>query len=116
MASVFLLACILPEWQANVEHGITIDIESRGLPIGAGLGSSAAFSVALAGALLLLRQHMMHDVVSGPWNIADLASGTKVKPPVETLRLVNDWAYAAEVVIHGTPSGLDNYTSCYGKP
>jgi len=35
-------------------------------------------------------------------------------PPVSLLPVINGWAYAAEVVIHGAPSGLDNTTSCYG--
>ena len=34
--------------------------------------------------------------------------------PENLLPVVNGWAYAAEVVIHGSPSGLDNTTSCFG--
>lgn len=29
--------------------------------------------------------------------------------------LVNEWAYAAEVLLHGNPSGLDNTVSTYGN-
>ena len=66
------------------------------LPIGAGLGSSAAFATALAGALLLWR-----------------ARGQPDAAPV-TGEAINQWAFRSEQIVHGTPSGLDNYTSTFG--
>ncbi len=60
------------------------------VPIGAGLGSSAAVSVAFAAAYLAL--------VSG-------------RVDLET---VNHAAYNAEVFNHGRPSGIDNTVSTYG--
>jgi len=90
-------------------YGLKINVRSHGLPLGAGLGSSAAFSVALAGALILARQFMFLPK-SFRVNKDDRVS----TPPSEILPILNAWAYAAEVVIHGAPSGLDNTTSCYG--
>ena len=45
-------------------RGLRIEVKSVGLPIGGGLGSSAAFSVALSGALLRLRHKLFKDVYS----------------------------------------------------
>ena len=121
MAICYLLGCILPEYlwadeaKLNVSPSCTMKLEIRsiGLPIGAGLGSSAAFSVALSGALLRARFLAVRE--EPPYRqdaIADAAEG--VVPPAELLPILNKWAYAAEVVIHGAPSGLDNTTSCFG--
>ncbi|BGP49431.1 cystathionine beta-lyase [Rhodotorula kratochvilovae] len=72
-----------------------------GLPISAGLGSSAAFSVAVASALLY-----SHGVlpVPSPSAAIDRAHAD----------LVNAHAFLAEKVIHGTPSGIDNTVSTLG--
>jgi len=69
--------------------GVYLQVVSAGLPIGAGLGSSAAFSVAISAVLLA-------------------ACG------VEEKKLINAWAFCAEVILHGSPSGLDNAMSCFG--
>ncbi|GAA5930507.1 uncharacterized protein JCM15063_004829 [Sporobolomyces koalae] len=70
------------------------------LPISAGLGSSAAYSVALSSALLYT-----HGVLSNP-----AASGIAR----EQADVVNAWAFLAEKVIHGTPSGVDNTVATLG--
>ena len=63
------------------------------LPVGAGLGSSAAISVCLAHALLNLSHptQQVHDK-----------------------RLINQWAFVGELCIHGNPSGIDNAIATYG--
>ena len=66
-----------------------LEISSQ-IPIGAGLGSSAAVSAAYIGALLTL--------LKIKWD----------KP------LINELAYEAEKVFHGNPSGADNSTIVYG--
>lgn len=76
-----------------------------GLPIGAGLGSSAAYSVALASALLY--SHGVLPLPSGP-GAAD-ARITRTHAD-----LVNAHAFLAEKVIHGTPSGIDNTVAALG--
>jgi mevalonate kinase len=92
--------------------GLSIRVRSQGIPIGAGLGSSAAYSVALSGALIRLREKFINIKSS---EISDEGGMPyPMRPSANLLKIINDWAYKAEMVIHGTPSGLDNTTSCYG--
>ena len=108
MAIVFLFSGIVSTTLHKIRGerflGLKIQVESIGLPIGAGLGSSAAFSVATAGALLQLHFKMCEPEES--WTSERLNSAV--------LESINSWAFFGEVLIHGTPSGLDNTTSCYG--
>lgn len=132
MAICYLVSRLLPELMQEGK-GLIVNVKSVGLPIGAGLGSSAAFSVALSGALLQYRQKIYNDVVAkeeaawaslsspspasstGVFDFEKLRESSESCTPPETLLpVLNAWAYAAEVVIHGSPSGLDNTTSCYG--
>ncbi|GAA5987708.1 hypothetical protein JCM11641_002566 [Rhodosporidiobolus odoratus] len=77
------------------------------LPISAGLGSSAAFSVAAASSLLYT-----HGVLPLPSSSATSSSGAPVDP--SHAEAVNAWAFLAEKVIHGTPSGVDNTVATLG--
>jgi mevalonate kinase len=61
------------------------------IPIGAGLGSSAAFSVCLVGCFHLLYYKKLNQ------------------------EDVNKLAYDIECIFHGTPSGIDNTISTYGQ-
>lgn len=63
---------------------------SSQLPIGAGLGSSAAVSASYIGALL--------SFLRVTWD----------------LNLINKLAFEAEKIFHGNPSGGDNSTVCFG--
>jgi len=70
---------------------------SSEIPIGAGLGSSAALSVCLAAGLTsVLRQVRREE----EW----------CEEPEEICRL----AFLSEKILHGTPSGIDNSVSTYG--
>ncbi|MBI2018110.1 mevalonate kinase [Candidatus Daviesbacteria bacterium] len=60
------------------------------IPVGSGLGSSAAVSSAYIAAIL--------SFLNVKWN----------------LELVNNLAYEAEKVFHGNPSGADNFVVVYG--
>ncbi|KAL0552535.1 hypothetical protein IC582_011651 [Cucumis melo] len=73
------------------------------LPLGSGLGSSAAFCVALSAALLAL---------SGSVNVDREHHGWMVYKEDE-LDLLNKWAFEGEKIIHGKPSGIDNTGSTY---
>ncbi|MFQ6136465.1 MAG: mevalonate kinase [Candidatus Hydrothermarchaeales archaeon] len=73
----------------EIPSGISIEIDSK-IPMGAGLGSSASLSVAIPKAI----------------------SETYSKPLPK--HEINEVAYEIEKFNHGTPSGGDNSTCCYG--
>jgi mevalonate kinase len=73
---------------------------SANLPIGAGLGSSAAFSTCAASSLLLA-----HSIISKPQNERFSSTDTD---------LIDGYAFLAEKVLHGNPSGIDNAVSVRG--
>jgi mevalonate kinase len=84
--------------------GMMIHVRSRGLPVGAGLGSSAAFSVASAAALIKLQQQSRNS------SMVDYIGS----PSKEFLEQINQAAFYSEILLHGTPSGIDNAVSAYG--
>ena len=76
------------------------------LPIGAGLGSSAAFCVSMSGALL---------TAAGAVGVAGGSSAEEWELfGKDDLELVNQWAFQGEKIIHGKPSGIDNSVSTFG--
>lgn len=79
-------------------EGVRVRIRST-VPVGAGLGSSAAFSVSCAAVLL---QHFHGQ------------SATEGSPEATNKANINRWALKAEKIIHGTPSGIDNSIATFG--
>eukprot|EP00262_Sarcandra_glabra_P004420 TRINITY_DN1543_c0_g1_i1.p1 TRINITY_DN1543_c0_g1~~TRINITY_DN1543_c0_g1_i1.p1 ORF type:complete len:387 (+),score=61.49 TRINITY_DN1543_c0_g1_i1:203-1363(+) len=75
------------------------------LPLGSGLGSSAAFCVSLSAAFLALSSAANLDFNHHGW----LTFGES------ELDLVNKWAFEGEKIIHGRPSGIDNTVSTFGN-
>lgn len=75
------------------------------LPPGAGLGSSAAYSVCVAAALLTACEEIASPLKDG---------GSVGRWPEEDLKSINKWAFEGERVIHGNPSGVDNAVSTWG--
>ncbi|NXG61116.1 KIME kinase, partial [Hemiprocne comata] len=75
------------------------------LPTGAGLGSSAAYAVCLAAALLAACGAISCPLEEGQ----PTARWTE-----EELSLINSWAFQGELVIHGNPSGVDNAVGTWG--
>ncbi|KAK4520761.1 60S ribosomal protein L25 [Mucor velutinosus] len=100
MAFLYLLVIMESKAEEPLTHGLTVCVRSF-LPVSAGLGSSASYSVAIATALLLLNNKIPVDFNS--------------RPERETyLEKVNAYAFKAEEVIHGNPSGVDNAVATYG--
>uniref|UniRef100_A0A8D0L641 Mevalonate kinase n=1 Tax=Sphenodon punctatus TaxID=8508 RepID=A0A8D0L641_SPHPU len=75
------------------------------LPTGAGLGSSAAYSVCLAASLLTVC-----GVIGCPLEEGEATA----RWTEEELDLINRWAFWGEQVIHGNPSGVDNAVGTWG--
>jgi len=93
--------------------GFNIKLSSD-LPIGAGLGSSASFCVGLCGGLL----EAMDIYACGK---CDQCSGAnkntsgEYNPCNVQSDLINLWSLQGEKLMHGTPSGIDNAVSTFGK-
>jgi mevalonate kinase len=92
------------------------------LPVGAGLGSSAAFSACIATAILILNRR-----ISAPRPPAPSRPSTNTDPghlhishegrraiPQSTAEEINRWTYVSEKVLHGNPSGVDNSIVVFG--
>lgn len=73
-----------------------------------GLGSSAAYNVSLAAALLKLFGHIS-TTESNSCRQQEVES-----PSLEDARIINAWAFNAEKIMHGTPSGIDNSICTFG--
>lgn len=84
--------------------GRTFTVRS-GLPIGAGLGSSASLGVCIASALALLGGHIKRANLKA----TDLSAADS-----EDANFIDSWAFMAEKCIHGNPSGIDNAVACHG--
>ena len=103
------------------------------LPAGAGLGSSAAYSVCLAAGFLGSCGFVSASSSSPCSSKADADTlniiGSRMSRAgiefgigdeefcwsEEDLQLINKWGFRAETLIHGTPSGIDNGISTYGS-
>jgi len=86
------------------------------LPIGAGLGSSASFSVCAATASLLVHRRISLPRPPFPStsdHIHVSHQGRRALPPA-IAEEVNRWAFVAEKILHGNPSGVDNSVAVYG--
>lgn len=81
-------------------QGQVFELQST-LPISAGLGSSAAVSTCLASLMLYTHAHLPLPTLQAPM-------------PQQHTHLINSWAFVAEKVIHGEPSGVDNTVATLG--
>ncbi|KAF8624533.1 hypothetical protein AX15_005842 [Amanita polypyramis BW_CC] len=88
------------------------------LPIGAGLGSSASFSTCCACALLLLHDRITlpglpapSDTATGHVHVSHQGRRAVTSSVAEE---VNKWAFVAEKILHGDPSGVDNSVAVFG--
>ncbi|CAM9629847.1 unnamed protein product, partial [Choristocarpus tenellus] len=114
-----LVPSIFLEKTSPNTQGLSVTTFSASLPVGGGLGSSAAFCVASSAALMRL-EHVLgsggnHKALDNSNGSGGTVGGDQcTRPPPEDLNLINSWAFAAETLLHGNPSGLDNTVSCFG--
>lgn len=100
VAFLYLLVSVGQRAHLERTGGLSFTLRSA-LPIGAGLGSSAALSSCLAAALLLTQARLPAPV-----------AGVALSPAVA--EQINAFAFLGEKVIHGNPSGVDNAVSVHG--
>lgn len=99
-AALYLLTAMLNGINIKAFH-LLIDTD---LTLGAGCGSSASYSVCLAAIYLL---YMEAKKQSGD-------DKKKTEFNLEEIGFISNWAYCAEKIMHGTPSGIDNTICAYG--
>ncbi|NXT03915.1 KIME kinase, partial [Prunella fulvescens] len=100
----FLYMCLAISAKYGDVPSVDIVVCSE-LPTGAGLGSSAAYAVCLAAALL-----MVCGAISCPLQEGE----STARWTEEELTLINSWAFRGEQVIHGNSSGVDNAVGTWG--
>lgn len=98
------------------------------LPAGAGLGSSAAYSVSLSAAFLVGSEKLPRPSASKVsttvgvrgeildlMKVADSSELCGMSWNQSHLDVINGWSLEAETLVHGTPSGIDNTISTNGE-
>lgn len=95
--------------EPTVQKGFCIEFKSA-IPMGAGLGSSAAFAVCIAAAFYIYTMSQVQP------NFAKTFNETASMDEREELNnIVSSWAYLSERIMHGLPSGLDNTVCTFGN-
>ncbi|KAK3514812.1 hypothetical protein QTP70_032438, partial [Hemibagrus guttatus] len=102
LAFLYTYLCVFS--QSEILPGLKVCVWSE-LPTGAGLGSSAAYSVCVSAALLTAR-----GTISSPLTQCQETA----RWSDEELELINNWAFQGEKIIHGNPSGVDNAVGTWG--
>ena len=111
-------ACFLSSMHTRIDvfHCIyrpsfTLTIRAT-LPVGAGLGSSAAFSVCTTTALMLITGRISPP---SPSDYSPSPSPRELdRLPRSLVDKVNVYAFLSEKILHGNPSGVDNSVAAYG--
>ncbi|KAF2901272.1 hypothetical protein ILUMI_04909 [Ignelater luminosus] len=90
------------------------------LAISSGSGSSASYSVTIAAALIqYLRLKAVFirikDVSKSNYKSSRVWCTSLKKFDDKELEIISNWAFLAEKIIHGTPSGIDNTICTYGS-
>lgn len=112
---LYLLSALETHYAASnglepaLNNGFTIEFKSQ-IPIGAGLGSSAAFGVCVAAAFYVYT--LTHSQPNFVKTFNETASNDE---RLFFNNTVSSWAFLSERIMHGTPSGLDNTVCTFGN-
>lgn len=91
-----------------IKKGFSIEFKSQ-IPLGAGLGSSAAFAVCVSAAFYIYTLSQNQPDFIRTFN---QLSDEERQYFYET---ISSWAFMSERIMHGTPSGLDNTVCTFGN-
>lgn len=114
---VFLFGRIMADLKSLQSFSLKVDTT---IPVGAGLGSSASYSVCISTALLAAAGkfpslNAADDAQPGCCAHRDAAPTCEAHPlSAEDLALIYKWSLEAEKLVHGKPSGIDNSVCTYG--
>eukprot|EP00871_Galdieria_phlegrea_P002212 jgi/Galph1/2992/GphlegSOOS_G1653.1 len=97
---LFYLVIVVYPNEVGEDKGLSITFRSQ-IPIRAGLGSSAAFSVAMMTCLCVASNALDMSYLNN-------YQSTSYKEQI------NEWAFLLETFLHGTPSGMDNTVATFG--
>lgn len=95
--------------ESSIKKGFTVQFKSE-IPIGAGLGSSAAFAVCISAAF-----YMYTMSLNQPNFVKTFNESASFEEREELNNIVSSWAFLSERIMHGTPSGLDNTVCTFGN-
>jgi len=114
VAFLHLLTSLLPTSNPPSYPCLEFTVTSA-IPLGAGLGSSAALSVCFATGFFLAatRSEWLTGALGGDADSPTTEAGTVELTETER-DIICRWAYTAEQVLHGTPSGIDNSVATHG--
>lgn len=108
LVEIFLLHCmLLIDWdyleqvfESGNDWGWMWKVTSE-IPLGAGLGSSAAINVAIVSSIMCMEESRVRLSLTSNWTLSDR-------------HRINHWSFIGERCVHGTPSGIDNTVSAFG--
>ncbi|KAJ3995081.1 Cys/Met metabolism PLP-dependent enzyme-domain-containing protein [Lentinula boryana] len=111
LAFLYLYIKLMNTHRASVHFAVRAT-----LPVGAGLGSSASFSTCAATALLLLSQRITIPSIPPPISADHPHLSHHGRHALErhNAEEANRWAFTAEKILHGNPSGVDNSVAVFG--
>eukprot|EP01114_Cavostelium_apophysatum_P014500 TRINITY_DN3780_c0_g1_i2.p1 TRINITY_DN3780_c0_g1~~TRINITY_DN3780_c0_g1_i2.p1 ORF type:complete len:393 (-),score=52.13 TRINITY_DN3780_c0_g1_i2:152-1330(-) len=105
----FVTSAAARKYQTATPPSLKVKVRSY-LPIGMGLGSSGSYAVCLTTGLFAAF-NIQKSTLMGPKEPLKLQQNI---PSSDQKQLINIWAFEAEKIAHGTPSGIDNTVSTYG--
>ncbi|KAG8213070.1 Cys/Met metabolism PLP-dependent enzyme-domain-containing protein [Butyriboletus roseoflavus] len=110
LAFLYLYMVFVKDFESSIRPSLTLTVRAT-LPVGAGLGSSAAFSVCTTTALMLITSR----ISPSPSNSGSSSSLQELdRLPKSLADIVNVYAFLSEKILHGNPSGVDNSVAVYG--